>query len=89
MKYGFGNEDEIGRDRVSTQRRKGLERAFQTAKQKQVGAIITTAESLHFRRNKKRFFELGGKYRLPAIYQQKVFVDEGILMSYGSGQRSD
>jgi putative ABC transport system substrate-binding protein len=27
--------------------------------------------------------ELAGKYRLPAIYFQKEFVDEGGLMSYG------
>ena len=28
--------------------------------------------------------ELAGKYRLPAIYFQKEFVDEGGLMSYGA-----
>ena len=27
--------------------------------------------------------ELAGKYRLPAIYHSKEFVDEGGLMSYG------
>ena len=61
---------------------KGLERAFQTAKQKQVGAIITTAER-SFLGERKRIVELAGKYRLPAIYPQKAFVDEGGLMSYG------
>src|SRR6266513_1022060 len=32
---------------------------------------------------RKRIVELAGKYRLPAIYFQKEFVDEGGLMSYG------
>ena len=62
---------------------KGLESAFQTAKQKQVGAIMTTA-SRSFFAERKRIVELAGKYRLPAIYFQKEFVDEGGLMSYGA-----
>ena len=33
---------------------------------------------------RKRIVELAGKYRLPAIYIQKEFVDEGGLMSYGA-----
>jgi putative ABC transport system substrate-binding protein len=61
---------------------KGLESAFQTAKQKQVGAIMTTATRPFFA-ERKRIVELAGKYRLPAIYFQKEFVDEGGLMSYG------
>src|SRR6266542_1830088 len=62
---------------------KGLESAFQTAKQKQVGAIMTQAGS-RFVAEKKRIVELAGKYRLPAMYPQKEFVDEGGLMSYGA-----
>jgi putative ABC transport system substrate-binding protein len=62
---------------------KGLESAFQTAKQKQVGAIMTTTGVAHFR-ERKRIVELAVKYRLPAIYFLKEFVDEGGLMSYGT-----
>ena len=62
---------------------KGLESAFQTAKQKQVGAIMTTT-SPRFFGERKRIVELAGKYRLPAIYFQKEFVDDGGLMSYGA-----
>ena len=62
---------------------KGLESAFQTAKQKQVGAIMTTTGPRFFA-ERKRIVELAGKYRLPAIYFQKEFVDEGGLMSYGA-----
>jgi putative ABC transport system substrate-binding protein len=32
---------------------------------------------------RKRIVELAGKYRLPAIYPVKEYVDEGGLMSYG------
>jgi len=62
---------------------KGFERAFQTAKQKQVNAILTTTTRPFFA-ERKRIVELAGKYRLPAIYFQKEFVDEGGLMSYGT-----
>jgi len=62
---------------------KGLEDAFQTAKQKQVGAIMTTALRSFFA-ERKRIVELAGKYRLPVIYSQKEYVDEGGLMSYGA-----
>jgi ABC-type uncharacterized transport system substrate-binding protein len=61
---------------------KGLESAFQTAKQKEVGAIMTTAVRAFFG-ERKRIVEFAGKYRVPAIYFQKEFVDEGGLMSYG------
>jgi putative ABC transport system substrate-binding protein len=61
---------------------KGLESAFKTAKQKQVGAIMTTPGNRFFA-ERKRIVELAVKYRLPAIYPQKEYVDEGGLMSYG------
>jgi len=62
---------------------KGLENAFQTAKQKQVGAIMASSARPFFA-ERKRIVELAGNYRLPAIYSQKDFVDEGGLMSYGA-----
>jgi putative tryptophan/tyrosine transport system substrate-binding protein len=61
----------------------GLESAFKTAKQKQVGAIMTISTRRFFA-ERKRIVELAGKNRLPAIYFQKEFVDEGGLMSYGA-----
>ena len=61
---------------------KGLESGFQTAKQKQVGAIMTVTTGSIFAA-RKRIVELAVKYRLPAIYFEKAFVDEGGLMSYG------
>jgi putative ABC transport system substrate-binding protein len=62
---------------------KGLESAFQTAKQKQVGAIMTISARRFFA-ERKLIVELATKYRLPAIYPEKGFVDEGGLMSYGA-----
>ena len=62
---------------------KGLENAFQTAKQKQVNAIMLQATRPFFA-ERKRIVELAVKYRLPAIYPQKEYVDEGGLMSYGA-----
>ena len=65
---------------------KGLQSALQTARQKQVQAIMTTSNSRFFT-ERKRIVELVGNYRLPAIYPEKEFVDEGGLMSYGGGLR--
>jgi putative ABC transport system substrate-binding protein len=61
---------------------KGLESAFQAAKQKQVDTIMTTPDS-RFLDERKRIVELAGKYRLPAIYPQNEYVEAGGLMSYG------
>jgi ABC-type uncharacterized transport system substrate-binding protein len=70
-------------EEIETQRDvKALESAFQTAKQKQVGAIMTTTATTFFA-ERKRIVELATKYRLPAIYYQEEFVDDGGLMSYG------
>ena len=62
---------------------KDLESAFQIAKKKQVDAIMTISTRRFFT-ERKRIVELAGKYRLPAIYFEKAFVDEGGLMSYGT-----
>jgi putative ABC transport system substrate-binding protein len=70
-------------EEIETQRdAKGLESAFQTAKQKQVGAIMTTTATTFFAA-RNWIVELAGKYRLPAIYPQEEFVEAGGLMSYG------
>jgi putative ABC transport system substrate-binding protein len=61
---------------------KGIESAFQTAKQKQVNAIMTVATQ-NFFAERKRIVELAGEHRVAAIYFQKEFVDDGGLMSYG------
>jgi len=62
---------------------KDLERAFQAAKQKQLDGIMTTSNRPFFA-ERKRIVELAGTYRLPAIYFDKGFVEEGGLMSYAT-----
>ena len=70
-------------DEIQIQRHpKGLENAFQTAKQKQVGAIMTTGGPF-FLTERKPLVELAAKHRLPAIYSQDELVEAGGLMSYG------
>jgi len=61
---------------------KDLESFFKTAKQKQVGAIMMPAGRRFFV-ERKRIVELAVKYRMPAIYPDKEYVEEGGLMSYG------
>jgi putative tryptophan/tyrosine transport system substrate-binding protein len=43
-----------------------------------------TTTSRQFFAERKRIVELAVKYRLPAIYPQGAFVDEGGLMFYGA-----
>ena len=43
-----------------------------------------TISTRRFFAERKRIVELATKYRLPAIYPEKEFVDEGGLMSYGA-----
>jgi putative ABC transport system substrate-binding protein len=62
---------------------KGVEAALQTAKQKQVDAMMMLSTRSFFAL-RKRIVEIAGKYRLPAIYPQKEYVEEGGLMSYGA-----
>src|SRR5262245_11215559 len=61
---------------------KGLESAFQSAKQKRVNAIMTLTSPSFFA-ERKRIVELAGKHRLPAIYFQREFVDEAVLCPMG------
>ena len=70
-------------DTKGSESAKGLESAFQFAKQKRVNAIMTLTSPSFFA-ERKRIVELAGKHRLPAIYFQREFVDEGGLMSYGA-----
>ena len=61
---------------------KNFESSFQTLRQKQAGAIMTGGGRVFFAQ-RKTIVELTAKYRLPGIYPDKEFVNEGGLMSYG------
>jgi len=59
-----------------------VEPAFQAARRKQIGALIVLRDVV-INRETKPILELARKNRLPAIYSDRDFVDNGGLMSYG------
>jgi putative tryptophan/tyrosine transport system substrate-binding protein len=61
----------------------GVERAFQTATEKKVNAVMPTAARI-ITAERNTIVHFANKHRLPAIYFQKEFVDAGGLMSYGT-----
>jgi putative tryptophan/tyrosine transport system substrate-binding protein len=61
---------------------KSLERAFQSAKRNRLDALITAAGRQFFA-ERKTIVELARRHRLPTIYPQREYVDEGGLMFYG------
>ena len=79
---GSGTEAKIGGDRDSTRRQRFRERL--SNRKAEAGGRDYDDHQSPFFAERKRIVELAGKYRLPAIYSQKEFVDEGGLMSYGA-----
>jgi putative ABC transport system substrate-binding protein len=61
----------------------GIQSALRTAQQKHIEAIMIGGGRTLFA-ERKRVVELVVKHRLPAIYTQKEYVEEGGLMSYGA-----
>jgi putative ABC transport system substrate-binding protein len=59
-----------------------FESAFTKARSEQVGAIHVLPSPI-FNAHHGRLIELAAKYRLPAMYELQLFVDNGGLMSYG------
>jgi putative tryptophan/tyrosine transport system substrate-binding protein len=59
-----------------------LVNAFQTAGRERVNAVTTTTGPVIFGQ-RKSIVVLATNYRLPAMYPQKEFVEDGGLMSYG------
>ncbi|MBI3919522.1 MAG: ABC transporter substrate-binding protein [Betaproteobacteria bacterium] len=60
-----------------------FERAFETAVKEHAGALITIRTPLLVI-NRGRIAELAAKSKLPAIYDDREFVEAGGLMSYGA-----
>jgi ABC-type uncharacterized transport system substrate-binding protein len=59
-----------------------FENGFETAVREKLDAIIPVSSPGYFA-ERKQIVELAAKYRLPAIYPQKEYVEEGGLVSYG------
>jgi putative ABC transport system substrate-binding protein len=60
--------------------------AFQAAVRERVHAIITTSATILFAQ-RKAIIVLAASHKLPAIYPQKEFVEDGGLLSYGVDRR--
>ena len=56
--------------------------AFQTATRKRAGALLILADSLTIT-HQSRIVDLSAKSRLPAMHEQREFVEAGGLMAYG------
>ena len=65
--------------------REDIDGAFRTASEKRVQALITLRSPI-IAIERKRIAELAIKSRLPAIYDDRVYVEAGGLMSYGTNQ---
>jgi ABC-type uncharacterized transport system substrate-binding protein len=59
-----------------------VENAFRTARSEHVGAIHVLPSPI-FNVHRGRLIELAARYRLPAVYEFKNYVQDGGLMSYG------
>ncbi len=68
--------------RARTNSAKGIERAFQFLKKKDVLGVVVTADSL-FNNNRKEVTNAATLENLPAIYQWRQFVVDGGLISFG------
>jgi putative tryptophan/tyrosine transport system substrate-binding protein len=60
-----------------------LVNAFQTPLRRRVNAIVTTTGPVIFGQ-RKSIIVLAANHRLPAMYPQKEFVEDGGLMAYGA-----
>ena len=63
-----------------------IDRAFQTAVRERVGAVVPLS-SAFFNFQRERIVSLAVKYRIPVVYESRLFVEIGGLMSYGPDYR--
>ena len=59
-----------------------FERAFSEMTRARAGTLAVVGSSM-FVSERRRLVDLAAKYRLPAVYSQRAYVDDGGLMSYG------
>jgi putative ABC transport system substrate-binding protein len=62
-----------------------IDAAFTTLHERNVGALMVSNDPLFFSFPVK-LVELAARYAIPAVYNERVFVEAGGLMSYGSRQ---
>jgi len=59
-----------------------LANAFKEMAQRRPGAFLLVADPMLFSQS-QRVVEIAARYRLPGVYEQRLFVDQGGLISYG------
>jgi putative ABC transport system substrate-binding protein len=72
---------------VEVRRPEDLEKVFASMMRDHPDALVPANSSL-FRAHRARVAELAAKYRLPAIFDSRLYVDAGGLMSYGSDTKA-
>jgi putative ABC transport system substrate-binding protein len=60
-----------------------IDKAFVAMTKERAQALIVMP-SAHYLQNREHIIKHAAKHRLPAIYHQRIFVDNGGLMSYGA-----
>lgn len=68
---------------LAVERAQGLEDAFRAANRERAGALVTLRNPLIVV-NKARVVKLAARHRLPAMYDEREFVEVGGLMAYGA-----
>ena len=69
-------------DLVDVRAPRQLESAFKELTQRRTRAVLLVADPMLFGQS-QRIVELTAHHRLPAVYEQRMFVDHGGLLSYG------
>jgi putative ABC transport system substrate-binding protein len=65
-----------------------LEKAFASLRRDHPGALLVLIDPFTVR-NRQRIVDFAAETRLPAMYEERIFVDAGGLMSYGPSLRDN
>jgi putative ABC transport system substrate-binding protein len=63
----------------------GLDGGFDRMARQEVEALVVVSDSMLFGQ-RRRIIELAARHRLPAVYELRLFPDDGGLLSYGPGR---
>lgn len=61
-----------------------IDRAFSDVHEKRIGALLVGTDPTYALAFRDRIVALAARYRIPALYDSRDFVEKGGLMSYGS-----
>ena len=74
-----------GLEVVSAWNERDIDAAFPTMAQRRVGALVVDSAPFFVER-REQVIALAARYRIPAIYDQRLFATAGGLMSYSTDQ---